>query len=136
MTNPSPQSLPRLLRRCAAFGGLLFAQTLIALAAPPAGHPSPQQVQDMLMPDKAPSARELPHRGKVKQSIDANEFTYIEVVEGKDIRWIAAPKMAVKPGSSIRYEDGSVMTNFYSKLLKRSFESVMFVGHVAVTAAP
>lgn len=40
--------------------------------------------------------------------------------------------MALKPGSTIRHEDGSVMTNFYSKLLKRTFPSVMFVGHIAV----
>lgn len=41
--------------------------------------------------------------------------------------------MVVQPGSTIRYEHGSVMTDFYSKLLKRTFPSVMFVGHVAVT---
>lgn len=42
--------------------------------------------------------------------------------------------MVVKPGSTIRYEDGAVMTNFYSKLLKHTFPQVIFVGYVAVTA--
>lgn len=104
-----------------------------ALAAPPPGHPSPAEARDMLMPDRPPPAGELPNQGKVLASIDANEFTYIEVARQDGSReWIAAPKMALKPGSTIRYEAGSVMTDFYSKLLKRSFPSVMFVGHVAV----
>lgn len=104
-----------------------------ALAAPPPGHPSPAQTMDLLMPDKPPVPSELPNQGKVISSMDANDFTYIEVERGSTAEWIAAPKMAVKPGSTIRYEDGSVMTNFYSKLLKRTFSSVMFVGYVAVT---
>ena len=101
-------------------------------AAPPPGHPSPEQARDMLMADKPPAASELPNQGKVLTSIDANDFTYIEVEHGGAREWIAAPKMAVKPGSMIRYEEGSVMTNFYSKLLQRTFPTVMFVGHVAV----
>jgi hypothetical protein len=103
------------------------------VAAPPPRPPSPAQAADMLMPDKLPAPAELPNQGKVLSSIDANDFTYIEVERAGAVEWIAASKMPLKPGSTIRYEDGSVMTNFYSKLLKRTFPSVMFVGHVAVT---
>ena len=103
-----------------------------AVAAPPPGHPSPAEARDLLMPDKAPAPSELPNRGRVVAAIDANEFTYIEVERDGRREWIAAPKMAVKPGVTLRWEDGSVMTNFYSKLLKRTFASVMFVGFVAV----
>ncbi|NJD34662.1 MAG: hypothetical protein FIA96_07515 [Betaproteobacteria bacterium] len=110
----------------------LAALATAALAAPPPGHPSPAQAMDMLMPEKPPAPSELPNQGKVIGSVDANDFTYIEVERGGAAEWIAAPKMVVKPGSTIRYEDGSVMTDFYSKLLKRTFPSVMFVGHVAV----
>jgi hypothetical protein len=107
-----------------------------ASAAPPPGHPTPQQAQDMLMPDKPPLPSELPNAGKVLSTIDANQFTYIEVDRAGSVEWIAAPLMALKAGSSIRYEDGSVMHDFYSKLLKRTFPSVMFVGVVLVTAEP
>ena len=86
------------------------------------------------MPEKAPAPDELPDKGKVISSMDANDFTYIEVECGGAIEWIAAPKMPAKPGSTLRYQEGSVMNNFYSKLLKRTFDSVMFVGHVAVVA--
>jgi hypothetical protein len=109
---------------------ILFAAlaSVSVMAAPPPGHPSPEQARDMLMPE------ELPNKGKVLSSIDANDFTYIEVDRAGSKVWIAAPKMALKPGSTIRYEDGSVMSDFYSKLLKRTFPSVMFVGQVAVVA--
>lgn len=112
----------------------LFALGIATLApaAPPPGHPSPAQAADMLMPDKPPAPAELPNQGKVLSSIDANDFTYIEVERAGAVEWIAASRMALKPGATIRYEDGSVMSNFYSKLLKRTFPSVMFVGHVAV----
>jgi hypothetical protein len=113
---------------------LMLLAAAAATAAPPPGHPSPTQALDLLMPDKAPPASELPNQGKVVSSMDANEFTYIEVERNGSIEWIAVAKMAVKPGNTLRYEEGSVMTNFYSKLLKRSFDSVMFVGHVAVVA--
>ena len=104
-----------------------------AVAAPPPGHPSPAEASEMLMPDKPPAPGDLPNRGKILGSIDANDFTYVEVARedgGKE--WIAAPKLALKVGSAIRYEEGSVMTDFYSKLLKRTFPRLMFVGHVAV----
>ena len=111
---------------------LALSATTSTLAGPPPGHPSPAQARDMLMPDKPPAPSELPNQGKVLSAIDANDFTYIEVEHRGAREWIAAPKMAVKPGSMIRYEEGSIMTNFYSKLLQRTFATVMFVGHVAV----
>ena len=115
---------------------ILFAAlaSVSVMAAPPPGHPSPEQARDMLMPERPPAPSELPNKGKVLSSIDANDFTYIEVDRAGSKVWIAAPKMALKPGSTIRYEDGSVMSDFYSKLLKRTFPSVMFVGQVAVVA--
>ena len=77
----------------------------LAFAAPPPGHPSPQQARDMLMPDKPPAPGDLPNRGKILGSIDANDFTYVEVARedgGKE--WIAAPKLALKVGSAIHLE--------------------------------
>jgi hypothetical protein len=121
-----------LLTRYATFLILGFAACPL-LAAPPPGHPSPGAAMEMLAPRPVP-ADQLPNSGTVVTSIDANEYTYIEVSTGSATRWIAAPLMAVKPGNSIRYEEGATMTNFYSKLLKRTFSSLMFVGQVEVVA--
>lgn len=103
-------------------------------AEPPPGHLTPQQTRDLLMPDKPSQPEDLPNRGTVVQAIDANQFTYIEVRRGDATEWIAAPLMVVQPGASIRYEEGSVMGQFYSKLLKRTFERLMFVGDIQVEA--
>lgn len=115
---------------------LLMLLGTTAHAAPPPGHPSPAQAREMLLPDKPPKAADLPNAGKVVSAMDANEFTYIEVDRDGRIEWIAAQKMPVKAGSTIRYEAGAVMNNFYSKLLKRTFPSVMFVNDVIVVAEP
>lgn len=118
---------------------VLALAALIALpvfAAPPAGHPSPAQARDMLLPDKPPGASELPNEGTVVDVIHANEFTYLEVARSNAKEWIAVQKMEIRPGTRIRYEDGAVMRDFYSKLLKRTFPSVMFINHLAVTAQP
>ena len=115
---------------------LAALHTSTTFAAPPPGHPSPTQAREMLLPEKPPSAADMPNQGKVLSAMDANEFTYIEVERGGKVEWIAAQKMSLTPGSTIRYEDGAVMTNFYSKLLKRTFPSVMFVNDVIVVAQP
>jgi len=109
---------------------------LPAFAAPPAGHPTPAQARDLLLPDKPPSVSELPNEGTVLDVIHANEFTYLEIARTDGKEWIAVQKMEIRTGTRIRYEDGAVMQNFYSKLLKRTFPSVMFINHLAVTAQP
>lgn len=117
--------------------------TLLALAAltasaitqagPPPGHPSPTTAADMMqLPKNTPEAQ-LPYKGTVVSTIDANEYTYIEVATGKETAWLAAPRIALKKGSVIRYEDGATMSNFRSKLLNRTFPSVTFVNSVAIS---
>ena len=75
---------------------------------------------------------QLPRKGKVLSSIDASIYTYIEVSENGKTLWLAAPTVAVKKGDMIRFSDGAVMSNFYSKSLNRTFESIVFVGKAAV----
>jgi hypothetical protein len=111
----------------------LAAAALPAFAAPPPNHPSPAQALELLAPSRVP-AEQLPNAGKVLTRIDANEYTYIEVGDGHGKRWIAAPLMQVKVGDSIRYEEGATMTRFYSKVLQRTFDSLMFVGQVEIVS--
>jgi hypothetical protein len=109
-----------------------LATAVSSHAAPPVGHPSPAAAADMMqLPKNTPDAQ-LPNKGTVVSTIDANEYTYIEVASGKTTTWLAAPKTDIKKGSVIRYEDGAVMTNFRSKLLNRTFPSVSFVNSVVV----
>lgn len=108
---------------------LLALASPLAAAAPPAGHPPV---------DAAPhgaAVAESGHQGRVLSSIDAGQYTYIEVSENGKTLWIAAPAVVVRAGNTIRFEDGMVMTNFHSKLLNRTFPSVTFVGGVVVTGS-
>lgn len=115
---------------------LLVGSAMPAWAEPPKGHPTPAQAREMLLPEKPPTAAELTNEGTVLEVIHANEFSYLDVKRADGRQWIAAQKMEIRPGTHIRYEDGAVMENFYSKLLKRTFASVMFVDHVVVAAHP
>lgn len=113
----------------ALFALAALVASVSAHAAPPSGHPSPANAAEILqLPDAA-----LTQKGKVISSLDANEYTYIEVAQGKETLWLAAPTVAVKKNAVVRFEDGAVMTNFRSKLLNRTFASVMFVSRVVVT---
>jgi hypothetical protein len=108
----------------------LFALTVISSAAAVAAD-APATNQEGRMVIAANS--QLPHQGTVVSSIDASIYTYIEVSDanGKTM-WLAAPTVAVKKGDTVGYDDGAVMTNFFSKSLNRTFDSVLFVGKAAV----
>lgn len=82
---------------------------------------------------KAAPAGQLPQKAKVLSTIDAGQYTYIEVAQNKKTLWLAGTKVAVKKGDIIRFDEGMVMTNFESKTLKRTFPSVIFVNSVVVT---
>ncbi len=101
---------------------------MMAHAEPPAGHPSVGQAQGYL---QVPEAESLPHQGQVLQSIPSNDYVYLQVtkVDG-GTRWLAAPREKVTVQSYIRYSDGTVMQNFYSRKHKRTFNEVMFVKRI------
>ncbi|BAL24544.1 hypothetical protein AZKH_2234 [Azoarcus sp. KH32C] len=120
--------------RCVFSIGLLLSTSLNALAAPPPGHPTPDAALQIMRSGTDP-AQARRHYGVVLDSIDANEFTYIEVDEGGTSFWIATTKMKIARGDLVQFDDGVTMQDFYSKLLKRTFSSVMFVGAVSTSIA-
>ncbi|MCB1910173.1 MAG: hypothetical protein KDH15_22640 [Rhodocyclaceae bacterium] len=98
-----------------------------ATAAPPPGHPAPDDALRLMRPSGEARFAPLTRSGRVVQHMDANQYTYIEVDEAGRRTWLAAPRTPVVDGSRIRFPDGVVMGDFYSKLLKRSFDAVIFV---------
>lgn len=113
-----------LLSRLAAVALGLAATA--AVAAPPPSHPSPAEAMKLMQKEPV----ELTRTGKVLSHIDSNEYTYVEVSEKGNTLWLAAPRTTLKDGDTVRYPDGVVMRDFYSKLLKRSFPAVMFIESV------
>ncbi len=100
---------------------------VVAQAEPPPGHPSVGEAHDHL---QIP-LNELSHQGRVLQSIPSNDYVYLEVsrAEGGNL-WLAAPRAAVPVQSYIRYGDGAVMKNFFSRKHKRTFDELMFVDRI------
>jgi hypothetical protein len=89
----------------------------------------------MKMPAMAPQSDNLTQTAKVISTINVPTYTYIEASQGNKTIWLAATTVAVKKGDAIRFDDGMVMTNFYSKGLKRNFPSIVFVNKVVVASA-
>ena len=104
-----------------------------AIAAAPAGHPSTNEAAALLKLPKQTLDADLPKKGKVLSTIEATQYTYIEVVEDKKTIWLAAPTVALKKNNIIRYDDGSEMVNFHSKTLNRTFPSIIFVNRVVLS---
>lgn len=126
-----PATLQSTGARCLALLALL-AGAAPSWGAPPPGHPTPAEAAPLLgLPPQQPEA-ELSREGTVLEAIDANQYTYLEVLEGERSRWIAAPRLAVAKGAVIRFDNGIVMSNFYSRKLQRTFETLMFVNRVVV----
>jgi hypothetical protein len=114
--------LPALLV-LAVFSGFALAQPL------PAGHPPMGAKKD----GKGAADALLPQKAKVLSTIDAAQYTYLEVTRNKKTLWLAATSVAAKKGDVVRFDDGMVMTNFHSKTLNRTFPSVTFVSRLVVT---
>lgn len=113
----------------------LFALSIstVAFAADQTA-PNPHAGMTM-MPSKASQAGVLTQTAKVISTINVPSYTYIEASQGSKTIWLAASTVAVKKGDAIRFDDGMVMNNFYSKGLKRTFPSIYFVNKVVVASA-
>jgi len=66
--------------------------------------------------------------GKVVETRDAGGYTYVNLEKDGKQTWAAVPVMKVKVGEELDLEPGAVMTNFTSKSMNRTFESVVFSG--------
>ena len=65
--------------------------------------------------------------GKVVQKMDASRYTYIRLDDGDgNETWAAVPKTQLEIGEQITLKGGTVMRNFNSKTLNRTFDSIIF----------
>jgi hypothetical protein len=113
----------------------IVASTLPVLAAPPPGHPGAEQAIDAIgAVTSSTSNADLPHSGVVISATDANSFTYVEVLDdesGKP-RWLAVPRQPFAAGDRVRFDEGGLMNNFYSRKLNVTFDSILFVKRIGI----
>lgn len=73
--------------------------------------------------------------GKVVETMNAGNYTYVRVDDGSQKIWAAAPQFVVAVGDKVIVPDGMPMHNFYSKTLGRTFDLVSFVPGVQVVGS-
>ncbi|MDR3580380.1 MAG: hypothetical protein P4L44_10495 [Oryzomonas sp.] len=87
--------------------------------AQPQGHPS-------AIPQSASSGSTI--SGKVVETMNSGGYTYVNLEKNGKKTWVAAPTMQVSVGQELKLTNGAVMTNFSSKSLNRTFDSIIFSG--------
>ncbi len=90
--------------------------------------PSTQAGQQSQVPVQTPSDPQLAEfSGKVVEKQDASVYTYVRLDDGAGNQiWAAVPQTQLEIGEQIALKGGTVMTNFSSKTLNRTFESIVF----------
>src|SRR5208282_1624777 len=64
--------------------------------------------------------------GKVAETMDSGDYTYVLIEKDAEQTWFAVPQMQVVKGQTISFRPGVEMIDFYSKKLKRTFKKIIF----------
>jgi hypothetical protein len=70
--------------------------------------------------------------GKVTQTMDVSQYTYVEVDTGDGLVWVAGPVTEVKVGDAVEVSGGIQMVNFRSSALDRTFDKIQLVSAIGV----
>jgi len=71
------------------------------------------------------------HKVIVEEVIQTKTYTYLRVTEKDTEKWLAVGKRQVKEDDILYYNDSMEMTNFTSKELDRTFETLLFIDKIA-----
>ncbi|MCX7770347.1 MAG: hypothetical protein N2202_04600 [Proteobacteria bacterium] len=66
------------------------------------------------------------HKGKVLETFQVENYTYVKINENSKDVWIAIPKLDVKVDDTIETSEGIIMKDFRSTSLKRTFPEIIF----------
>lgn len=128
----------RFINTCLIAAGLIVTSSL-AFAQPPAGHgagnePFMRGTNDNASIPAPPPEANVPHSGKVLQTINSGGYTYVELrKKSGDKIWLAVPATEIAVGSQQTFNPGMVMQGFESKTLKRTFDRIVFTEPAAAT---
>ena len=71
----------------------------------------------------------------VQEVLQVSSYTYLNVLEDGEKKWIAVPTIDAKLGEIYYYKGGMAMPNFQSTELNRTFDSVLFLGSITSAEA-
>jgi len=69
-------------------------------------------------------------QGKILKIVDVMGYNYLKVDQNNTIRWVAIAKAPVKVGDIIGYDTKTIMKNFKSKQLNKTFDEIIFANSV------
>jgi hypothetical protein len=69
--------------------------------------------------------------GTILETMNSGGYTYILVDNGNEKTWVAIPETTVKKGTTVTYNSGMVMKNFFAQSLNRTFDSIVFSSGLA-----
>ena len=69
--------------------------------------------------------------GKVVETMDSGGYTYVLVDNGGAQTWAAMPVTKVSVGQQVTLQPGVMMSDFTSRTLNRTFDTIMFCGGLA-----
>jgi hypothetical protein len=95
----------------------------------PAGHPAitANEPSSSIAPELV-----LMEQATVVSAIDIPQFTYLEVNQNNQTRWLAASTIVVKKGDVVQFDNGATIIGFNSKILKRDFPNMTFVNNISI----
>lgn len=93
----------------------------------PQGHHGTEGTEAKESANEAP-AELIP--GTVIETMNAGGYTYVRVKSTNETIWAATTRMEIKNGDRVSVPRGQVMKNFNSPTLKRTFDSIYFVGYI------
>ncbi len=113
------------MRAAIKLGVPIFA-LMLSTAAGSAYAASPGPVKDPHADMKVTKGQAAPVSGEVTETLNGGGYSYICIEEGGKKTWVATPQISVKVGDHIAFYPGSVMTDFESKTLHRTFKQIVF----------
>jgi hypothetical protein len=103
-------------------------------SAPAPVVPAPEAAAPMAPAPGAADAKFF--TGKVVETMNAGGYTYVQVDNGTEKIWAAAPQFEVKAGEQVSVPEGMPMKDYESKTLNRKFDTVFFVGAIGKGGQP
>ena len=70
---------------------------------------------------------------EVKEVVQGDTYTYLNVKEGMAEKWVAVSKQDVNTGDVFYYDNELEMNNFHSKEIDRTFDVIYFVSQISKT---
>jgi len=82
--------------------------------------------------EKTTTTQGFPNSGKVIRAMHGGGYTYMEIENNSEKFWIASTMINVKRDDIVTWTDASLMKDFKSSTLRRTFDEILFVTTASV----